>query len=344
MLKRRKSVVGLDVGSHEVKAVELTDFGDAIKITGFGCARIVAGEDLSRTVARLLHDAGINTKRVVSAVSGRSVIVRYITLPLMSEEELKGALRYEADKYIPFEIDEVTIDGVKLEEFDPATEGEKEMRVLLVAVKKDLLQEHIHLVQEIGLTPMVVDIDSFALGNAYEFRNLNSPRVDDEDKVVALVDVGASKTNINILRGKTSCFSREVYLGGNELTDSVARQLHVEPLEAEQLKRAPGEREVEVREALSPALDDLANEIHLSFDYFENQFDREVGEVYISGGCVETPGLKESFEKVFDRPIQTWDPTENIELNGDKIDVEELKAHAGQLHIAVGLGVRHLTT
>ncbi|MEM7236161.1 MAG: type IV pilus assembly protein PilM [Planctomycetota bacterium] len=343
MLRKKKSVVGLDIGTKEIKAVELTDFGDSIKITGFGHCRLEVGDDVGARVNEILHDAGIKARQVVTAVSGRSVIVRYITLPLMNDEELKGALRYEADKYIPFEIDEVSIDGQKLEDLEVQAGAEEEMRVLLCAVKKDLIQDHIQQVQETGLTPVVIDVDAFALGNAFELRNQNSPRVDDEDKVVALVDVGAVKTNINILRGTTSYFSREVYLGGDELTESIARQLHIDDEEAEELKRNPGDRETEICEAMGPTLDDLANEIHLSFDYFENQFDREVGEVLISGGCVNTPGLQETFERVFDRQVVNWDPTENFELKGDRIDIEDLRSYAAQLPIAVGLGARLLS-
>ncbi len=342
MLRKRKSVVGLDIGASEIKAVELTDFGDSVKITGFCHCRVEPGEDIGVRINEMLHEAGIKSRRVVTSVSGRSVIVRYITLPLMNDEELKGALRYEADKYIPFEIDEVSIDGQKLEDVESSASGEQEMRVLLCAVKKDLIQDHINMIQETGLTPLAIDVDAFALGNAFELRNQNSPRVDDEDKIVALVDVGSVKTNINILRGNTSYFSREVYLAGDELTEGVARQLHLDDHEAEELKRNPGDRESEICEAIAPTLDDLANEIHLSFDYFENQFDREVGEVLISGGCAQTPGLQETFERVFDRQVLSWDPTENLELKGDRIDIEDLKSYAGQLPIAVGLGARLL--
>lgn len=342
MLSRKKSVVGLDIGSNEVKAVELTQFGDAIKITGFGHSRVDSPEQVGEAVVETLQRAGIKTRRVITSVSGRSVIVRYVNLPAMDESELKGALRYEADKYIPFEVDEVAIDGQKLEDLEATDGAEREMKVLLVAVKKSLIQDHVNSIQDMGLQPVVIDIDSFALSNAYDLRNQNSPRVDDEERVVALIDVGAAKTNINILKGNTSYFSREVYLAGDDFTESISRQLHVEVAEAEELKRNPAGREGELEDAMLPVLDDLANEIHLSFEYFENQFDREVSEVFISGGSVNTPGLQSVFERVFDLKVNVWDPTEHLELRGERIDVEALKAHACQLPIAIGLGARLL--
>lgn len=339
MIGRKNSIVGLDIGSSEVKAVELTRYGETIKITGFGRGRIEAPDRVAETVLEVLQRARIRTRRVVTAVSGRSVIVRYINMPSMEDSELKGALRYEADKYIPFDIDEVTLDGVKLED---SSGEDADMKVLLVAVKKSLIQEHLTQIQGMGLQPVIVDIDTFAISNAYELRNQQSPRVEDVERVVALVDIGASKTNINILKGSTSYFSREVYLAGSDFTEAVSRQLHVEVPEAEELKRNPQGREEELADAMLPVLDDLANEIHLSFDYFENQFDREVTDVFVSGGGVHTPGLGTAFERVFDLKIQLWDPTEHLELKGDRIDIEDLKAHASQLPIAVGLGTRLL--
>ncbi len=342
MLGKKKSLVGLDIGSSEVKAVELTEIGDQLMITGFGRAKVPSKEGVRDAVAEALRRSGIKTRRVATAVSGRSVIVRYINMVSMSDEELKSALRFEADKYIPFELDEVVLDCARLEDHSEVGGGGKEMKVLLVAVKRNVIDEHVQIVQGLGLMPIVIDVDSFALGNAFELNCLNSPRVDDAEKVIALVDIGAVKTNINILRGTTSYFSREVYLAGNDLSESIARRLGVDPVEAGEMKANPEGRQESIEESILPVLDDLGNEIHLSFDYFENQFDCEVDEVYISGGSAGVPGLKNSFERIFDRRIQFWDPTENLEIRSDRIDVQELKDHRGQLAVAVGLASRLL--
>jgi type IV pilus assembly protein PilM len=342
MLGKKKSLVGLDIGSSEVKAVELSEVGDQLVITGFGRSKIPTKEGVNDAIADALRRSGIKTKRVATAVSGRSVIVRYINMVAMSDEELKSALRYEADKYIPFELDEVVLDCARLEDPNEAAGGQKEMKVLLVAVKRNLIDEHVQTIQSLGLVPTVIDVDSFALGNAFELNSLNSPRVDDDKKVIALVDIGAVKTNINILKATTSYFSREVYLAGNDFTESIARRLGVDQVEAAEMKVNPEGREESIEESILPVLDDLGNEIHLSFDYFENQFDHEVDEVYISGGSAGLPGLKTSFERIFDRRIYFWDPTENLEIRSERIDVQELKDHKGQLAIAVGLASRLL--
>jgi type IV pilus assembly protein PilM len=342
MLGKKKSLVGLDIGSSEIKVVELTEIGDQLTITGFGRAKVTSKEATRDAIAEALRRSGIKTKRVATAVSGRSVIVRYINMVSMSDEELKSALRFEADKYIPFELDEVVLDCVRIEEAAEAAGGNKEMKVLLVAVKRNVIDEHLQVIGGLGLTPVVIDVDSFALGNAFEMNSLHSPRVDDDQKVISLVDIGAVKTNINILKGNTSYFSREVYMAGNDFTDAIARRLGVDPVEATEMKVNPEGRQESIEESILPVLEDLGNEIHLSFDYFENQFDHEVDEVYISGGSSAIPGLKPSFERIFDRRIQIWDPTENLEIRSDKIDVQELKDHHGQLAIAVGLASRLL--
>lgn len=339
MFKRNKTLLGLDIGTHSIKAVEMTTAGEGFCITGYG-QMDVASEDSKKDVIReIIHRGGFKTKRVVTAVSGRSVIVRYVSMLPMSDENLKNAIRFEADKYIPFEIDEVVLDCQRLDNVGNQ-ESSQEMKVLLVAVKRSLVDEHISLLDRAGLTPVIIDVDSFALGNAFELNNLLSPRVEDKDKVIALIDIGANKTNINIIKGNISYFTREIYLAGNDFTDAISKRLGMSFEEAEALKKNPENRTDEVSESVNPSIDDLANEIHLSFDYFENQFDEEVNEVYLSGGGSRLVMLEEAFERIFDRKTRKWDPTENLEIRADRIDVDLLKENFSQLAIALGLASR----
>jgi len=344
MLGKKKSLVGLDIGSNEVKAIELTQVGESLKITGFGHAPLESQDDLKETIADVLRRSGIRTKRVATAVSGRAVIVRYISMMKMSDDELRSALRFEADKYIPFQVDEVVLDCARLPDFSDTGQpaGDQEMKVLLVAVKQTLIDEHLLAVQSLGLMPTVIDVDTFALGNAFELNSLHSPRVEDEEKVIALVDIGSVKTNINIIKNNTSYFSREVYLAGNDFTEAIARRFGTDNLEADKLKLNPEGKEESIEESILPTLDDLGNEIHLSFDYYENQYDREVDEVFISGGSARISGLKACFERVFDRRIHFWDPTENLEVKGDRVDIQDMKDRASQLAVPVGLASRIL--
>jgi type IV pilus assembly protein PilM len=344
MLKKMKSLIGLDIGSSSVKAVELTLVGSDVVITGYGQSEILSEKSKADAILDVLHGSSFRTRRVVTAVSGKSVIVRYLTMMQMSPEDLQNAIKFEADKYIPFDVDEVVLDCQRLD--DPSdggrggSSGGEGMRVLLVAVKRALVDDHVGLIQGIGLTPEVIDVDTFALGNAFALRGSLSPTVDRDDRSVALVDIGANKTNVNILQGTTSYFTREIYLGGDDLTSAIAKRFSVEAHQAELMKRDPGDNGEEIRQVVMPVIEDLANEIHLSFDYFENQFDHEVEEVYLSGGGSRLPFVEESLERIFEKRARNWDPTENLKINSDSVDVGSLKANAAQLAVAVGLASR----
>lgn len=340
MFGKKNAIVGLDIGENSVKAVELTETGGHLRITGFGKAALNGKSDVKDVISTMLKESGIKNRRVVTAVCGRSVIVRYVNMVSMSDEDLKSALRFEADKYIPFDIDEVVLDCQRLEEINGGDGDEKEMRVLLVAVKRSLIDEHVTLLNEIGLCPLAIDFDSFAIGNAFELSAMNSMRVEEDDRVVALIDIGSSKTEINIMRGNVSCFSREVYLAGKDFTEAAARHMNIGEAEAEKIKAAPKDNNQEVEEAVLPVLDDLGNEVHLSFDYYENQYDQQVEEIYVSGGSAQLPGLEQAFERIFNKKVNFWDPTENIEVRSDKVDVDLLKSSAAQLPVAMGLAAR----
>ena len=342
-LKKKRSLIGLDVGTHSVKAVELTQYGNELVVTAYGQNEIVSEGSKADTIVDLLQGQQFRTRRVVTAVSGKSVIVRYLTMIQMSDSDLRNAIKFEADKYIPFDVEEVVLDAQRLENAGGMEGGglnENEMRVLLVAVKRSLIEEHVSLIQSIGLDPDIIDVDAFALGNCYELRALMSPGLEDDDRAVALIDVGANKTNINVLRGGISYFTREIYLAGDDFTSAVSKRLGCELHQAELVKRDPGDNVEALRDAVLPSIDDLGNEIHLSFDYFENQFDRPVDDVLLSGGGAQLPLAEETFEKIFEKRTRYWDPTESLKIDSDTVDVDALKSNAGQVAIAVGLASR----
>ena len=315
---RKKSLLGLDIGSSSVKAVELTRVGQSVVITGMGKAEVESPEAVGEAITAALREGGIKTKRACSSVSGRSVIHRQVPMMSIPDAELKQAMEYEADKYIPFDVTEVQLDAQRMREGDTeenqAGAPAGQMKVLLVAAKKTLIEEHINLLQSVGLSPVVVDVDFLALGNAFELRNLMLGINDNE--VRALVDIGASKTDINIMRGNASYFQREIFMAGNDLTEAIAKRFGEDPKDAEKMKRDPGGAFESMQDAMLPVLEDIGSEIRLSFDYHENQYDQEVKEVYISGGTVLFPGIDNMLAQIFNLPIKVWDPTEGLEING----------------------------
>jgi len=391
-----RNLVGIDVGSKFIKAVQITETSGQYKVTEFGIAEVNPQVSVPDTINELFSKKGFKTKRVVSAVSGRFVFVRYISMPVMSDEELVNAAKYELGKYIPVEVDEVLHDSQKLEELAAQEGQEPEMRVLLVAAKRTFIDEHVAVLETAGLQPAIVDVDSFALGNAYELSGMINPQAIAAGKLVALVDIGASKTNINIMSDSISYFTREFYKGGDDLTDSISKKLSLEVKEAETLKRSvagagytggggggnpesnPGNMPIvmvssedadklrsetsrrgatrvgsmgggggggggdadRVVECISSVVEDICHDINISIDYFENQYDKKVEEVYITGGASSTIGLPETLERTVQKPVNRWNPLQYFELELPRDSQQELQDNPTQAAIALGLAAR----
>ena len=335
-----RNLVGIDVGSKFIKAVQVTETSGQYKVTEFAIAEVNPQVSVPDTISELFAKKGFKTKRVVSAVSGRFVFVRYISMPVMSDEELVNAAKYELGKYIPVEVDEVLHDSQKLEEMAPQEGQEPEMRVLLVAAKRTFIDEHVGILEGAGLQPAIVDVDSFALGNAYELSGMINPQAIAAGKLVALVDIGASKTNINIMSDSISYFTREFYKGGDDLTDSISKKLSLEVKDAEALKRNPGGELDKVQDCISSVVEDICHDINISIDYFENQYDKKVEEVYITGGASNTIGLPETLERTVQKPVNRWNPLQYFELELPRDSQQELQDNPTQAAIALGLASR----
>ncbi len=336
MFRRVKTIVGLDIGTSAVKAVEVTWAGKPI-ITGFGYAPLPSPDAIPETVLQVFRENDFHTRRVATSVSGRAVIVRYLTMFRMSADDLRNAIRYEADKYIPFDVDDVVLDCQPFEQDGLGDLAANEMRVLLVACKRAVIDEQLRVLASAGLQPEIVDVDVFALGNAFDTAMRGGG--DADARVSALVDVGASKTCVNLMRAGSSLFTREIHTGGEAFTSAISNRLGIRAAEAETLKQFPGDDLQRVRQAVSPAVDDLAAEVHLSFEYFENQFDLGIDEVLLAGGGSRLVGLDQDLARIFDRPTTPWDATGDLDI-ADSVDMHLMQQHVGELAVAVGLASR----
>lgn len=336
MFFSRRRLLGLDIGASTIKAVELS--GNEPTLEAYGIvARTSAG--VGSDVAGLLSSFGLRSKPVASAVSGRSVIVRYIRLDehqLVSRSTLQDAVRVEADRYIPFELDEVVLDCQRLEFADGM---DYPVNALLVAAKRSLIDERMSMLSGAGLEPRVVEVDAFSLANAYELRERG--RLADPQLATAVIDVGASKTNIQIRLSGCTVFTREVYLGGADFDEAIARALELPEAEAERLKLAPFDELPRVQQAIAPVLVDLANEVRLSLEYFEGQFARQTDALLVSGGAARIEGFEQLLGEQLGRSLVRWDPTEALRL-GKSVNRDALREDAGQLAVAIGLAGRVL--
>ena len=241
-LGRSKNAVGLDIGASSVKAVQLKRSRGANELVRLGVAplhpeTIVDGVIMDSgtvisAIQQIFTENQIKTKDVVVAVSGHSVIVKKIRITKMKPEELEEAIPFEAEQYVPYAIEDVNLDFQVLENADP---GSPDMDVLLVAVKKDIINDYLSIISTAGLNAVVVDVDAFALENAFELAYEL-----DRDQVVGLVNLGAAVMNINILQGGFSEFTRDSPLGGNRYTESIQKMLGLSYEQAETLKLGRG--------------------------------------------------------------------------------------------------------
>jgi len=378
-----KSVIGLDIGSRTVKALQLKKTGRGLELERFGMADVFPDGDKSSSgqnglrelkvaaVRRALESARINAKHAVSAVSGESIIVRYIQLPEMPEAELKQALRWEAEEYIPFHIDEVNLDSVVL---GPAGGGMTgKVDVLLVSAKKDLVNEHVEVVKAAGLQPVIVDVESFAFLNCFEVNYNPSP-----NDCVALVNIGAEITNINIYVGGTSRFSRDIGIAGDTITASIQTKAAVPWNKAEELKVLLGAPASERQEeefgesslidtirgtvekitgedlgddspeslgakAIRQSLNNLISEVRRSIQFFENQAAGTIVQrVMIGGGTSKMDRIKDYFASEINLPVEVLDPMRSITPTGKDLDVSLLEKSKEHLSVGIGLALRKL--
>lgn len=340
MFGSRNSVLAVDVGSSSVKILEVHRDRDDLVITGFSRVELAQDSNRAEAVAECLRRGKFKVKRAFSAVSGKSVIVRFLTMPRMTNEELNRAVTFEAEKYIPWPVDESQIHAVSLGDVptdDP--NAPPEMRVLLVASKKSFVSDHARMLIEQGLNPQAIDIDSLALTSAFELHERVSGAPIPSGSV-ALVDIGSNKTSVTVIAGGTPRFIRELDSGGADMTQALVRNFAIEALDAERLKCSPGEKATEVEEALSPVVADLANELNLSFDYFEHQGEAPVEVIYVSGGASAAPGVAENIERATGKKTHIWNPIEGLKIQSNTMDVDEFNSRAPSLGVVVGLAAR----
>jgi type IV pilus assembly protein PilM len=252
----------------------------------------------------------------------------------MNAQELKQALKFEAEKYIPFPVEEVNLDGYILREDLP----DNKMRILLAAVKKESLNQRLKLLRELGLEIDIVDIDSLALINAFNFNYSEDENL--KNKTMALLNIGSATTNLNILENGLPSLSRDISIGGNNFTQRVADVLGSDFKTAEGLKTDSDKRKSDkVISAVESVLAKLAQEVRTSFDYYESRSVSFVEKIFISGGGSLYTGLKDMLTALLGLPVENWDPLKKISLAGN-LDGSKIKAISGQLAVAIGLALR----
>jgi type IV pilus assembly protein PilM len=340
-----KTIVGLDIGSSCIKAVELKRSRAGIEVAHLGVemlasdvvvdSMIMDSPSVSSAITKLFTENSIKTKAVATSVSGHSVIVKRIPVATMPEDQLAESIKTEAAQHIPFDIDVVNIDYQLLSD----DLSGPQMDVLLVAVKKDKILNYTNVLNMAGKAPAVVDIDAFALQNCYEYNYEPAP-----GSTVALLNIGASVMNINIVKGNTPLFTRDVSVGGHQYTDSLQKELDLSFDDAEALKL--GEKVGTVSEdAKLPILQQVTEiivlEIQKTFDFFRATAAGEhIERIYLAGGSSKVTGLIEALRQEFSLPVDVLNPFARIGYAEGTPAAELIGQNAGQLAVAVGLALR----
>ncbi|HVR41918.1 MAG TPA: type IV pilus assembly protein PilM [Thermoanaerobaculia bacterium] len=343
---KSRQIVGLDIGSSAIKLVELKEKkAGSYQLVKIGLETlspeaIVDGSIMDSsmvvdTIQRLNSSLGVKNSSYGTSLSGHSVIIKKISLPAMSAEELSESIQWEAEQYIPFDINDVNLDYVPL-----TTPGAGDnIDVILVAVKKEKINDYTSVIQQAGRSAQLVDVDAFAVQNAYEM----SYGVD-EGRVLALVNIGASVTNVNILSGRSSLFWRDITFGGNQYTDAIQRELNLSFAQAEGLKRgeAAGDHTIQqVIPILNSVSEDFASELRKTLDFFTATSGAErVDSIMLSGGGASALNLETILRDKFGIDVEIMNPFRNVSFNEGEFNPEWISEVAPSMAVAVGLAIR----
>lgn len=341
-----KGYLSLDIGSSSIKMVEVRGQGSRLKITNAGLIPLHADAvqnhcvqdigQVSQAIRLLVEEHGVRTQEAVAAVPGPAVIIKPVSLPAQEPAALAETILFEAGNFIPESLDNVNLDYQVLGR-DPATDT---IDVLLVAVRKDIINSYLTAIREAGLIPAIMDVDYFAIENMFEANY--SP---DPGEVVALINIGAGYSSLTIMQGGRSSFTGDVSIGGEQFTHLLAQEFGIKRDQAEEAKISgflEGYDKADIDRALSVTSEQLLDEIQRSLSFFWTASTQEqIGAVYLSGGTARLPGLAATIGARLRVPVEIVNPFRSFNM-GPQVDTEFLAQHAPSLAVSVGLATRRL--
>ena len=339
-------LVGLDIGSSALKAGEIMITKKGLVLKNFGMTAIAPGvieegnindpENVADSIRQLFKVNNIKEKNVAISIGGYSVIVKKIDVQTATEEQLQETIHLEAEQYIPFDISDVNIDYQIL--------GEKganpdQMSVILVAAKKEMISEYINLVQMAGLNPCIIDVDAFALQNIFE------ANYDLTDENLVLIDIGANKTSLNILKGHSSVFMRDVSMGCSQINQKIISLEDCSFVEAEQLKLGKQTDKIssdDLKQIVSSVVSDWSIEIRRALDfYYSANPDEKIKSIVLSGGGAHIKKFHQLLAAETSSEVETINPFKKLHIT-ERLDPLYLEQIAPQASICMGLALRRV--
>ena len=342
---KKDNIVGLDIGSISIKAAQVADSKRGPTLKNFGIVDIAHGaieegtindpESVAESIRQLFKSNNIKESNVAVSIGGYSVIVKKINVQTMAEEQLQETIHFEAEQYIPFDISDVNLDFQILGENES---NPNQMNVFLVAAKKDMVNDYINLVNLAGLNPCIVDVEAFALQNTFE------ANYDIQDDNIALIDIGASKTSLNILKGSSSVFMRDVSLGCGQINQKIMSLIECSFEEAEQLKYGDSPDRLtteDLKGIVSSVVADWCTEIRRALDFFYSTYpEDQIKRIILSGGGANIGEFQKLLATEASAEVESINPFQNFHLDGKNFDEAYVNQIRSQAAISMGLAMR----
>lgn len=347
-LKKKKDIVALDIGSSAIKIVQLAQTKKGWELQKLGIAylppeaivdgSIIDSMTVTNTITELLQEHGVKAPDAASALTGHSVIIKKVAMAAMTEDELAESIQWEAEQYIPFPMTDVNIDFQIIGEDET---GSGQMDVMLVAVKKDVINDYTNVIKESGLEPVIIDVDSFACENMIELNYSFGP-----DDNICVINIGATVTSVSVITGGVTTFTRSVPMGGNQFTEEIQRSLNVSFQDAEDLKMGKtveGAETDDLAEVIDTASNSLVGEITRSIDFYLGSTPGiTISRILLSGGGARVHGLADSLQEKSAIPCELVDPFSAININPKNFDEAFINEMAPYFGVCVGLATRRV--
>lgn len=344
---KKNHLMGLDIGSRTIKIAEVVETKTGSLLKNFSTIDIKPGlieegsikdpETVAEYIRELLKVGKVKERNVAISIGGYSVIVKTINVQTMTEDELIETIHFEAEQYIPFDISDVNLDFQILGESE---HNPNQMSVLLVAAKKEMVNEYINLVQMARLNTCIIDVDAFALQNNFEINYAL------EDENIALIDIGASKTSLNILKGNSSAFMRDVSLGCGQINEKIVAQVDCTLEEAEDIKLHEKTEIIaieDLKEIVSSVVADWCIEIKRALDFFYSTYpEDQIGRIVLSGGGANIVEFQKLLATETSSEVEVINPFKNFLVHNEQFDSSYIQKIAPQAAICMGLATRKI--
>ena len=350
----------IDFGARSIKVAKLHKVSDGYELDNYGITlspegAIANGEIFNPIVVAdaliaLLEDTGIRDRKAIIAITGQKVIVREIVLPIMEEKELMAGVIWEAPKYVPYDLDESIIDAEKVDEF-VEKDGNKMMRILLVAVPKSTIQPYMEILKKARIIPKIVDVVSSANIRAFE-HHLHVKKEEEQEGTIIdiIISIGASSTILSLVEKGNLKFTRNILVGGNDITKAIAKSFNISFDEAEKLKRetkilfgpeAKEEKENDSEKIIVKILNQITKEVRKSLSYYKTQSQKfKYDKMILSGGCANINNIKDLLSEQFEIPVIIGNPFEELKIDERVFDIKRINKLKDTLATVIGLAMR----